>query len=130
MPLQLHLNASADELRNLYATASLFWHGTGLGEDPARHPERFEHFGISTVEAMSAGAVPLTLGEGGQAELFEHGVEGFHYRNVAELVAYTQNLIADPARRERMGHQAQQRAARFDFEQFATALLGIVGRPG
>jgi hypothetical protein len=30
-----------------------------LGEDPERHPDRFEHFGITTVEAMSAGAVPV-----------------------------------------------------------------------
>ena len=29
------------------ASASIYWHGAGLGEDPQRHPERFEHFGIS-----------------------------------------------------------------------------------
>ena len=29
--------------------------------DPDRHPDRFEHFGITTVEAMSAGAVPIVI---------------------------------------------------------------------
>ena len=49
----------------------LFWHAAGLGEDPTTNPDRFEHFGISVVEAMSAGAVPM---------VYEHGGPGCHRR--------------------------------------------------
>ncbi len=60
-------------------TASIYWHAGGLGEDPDRHPDRFEHFGITVVEAMAAGAVPLVFAAGGPAEIVEHGVNGFHW---------------------------------------------------
>ena len=62
LPVTLHPEASGAELRDLYGRASIFWHAAGLGEDPDRHPDRFEHFGITTVEAMSAGAVPVVIG--------------------------------------------------------------------
>ena len=43
------------------------------GEDAERHPERFEHFGISVVEAMAAGAVPLVFGAAGPGEIVQDG---------------------------------------------------------
>ena len=74
------------ELRSLFARASVYWHATGLGEDPELHPERMEHFGIATVEAMSAGAVPVAIGVAGQLEVFDDGVEGFHFHDLDELL--------------------------------------------
>jgi len=38
------------ELKELYETASIYWHATGYGE---REPIRFEHFGISMPYARS-----------------------------------------------------------------------------
>ncbi len=57
-----HVDAPGAELADLYARASIFWHAAGLGEDAEDDPNRMEHFGISIVEAMSAGAVPVVLG--------------------------------------------------------------------
>ncbi|MEZ5235331.1 MAG: hypothetical protein R2749_21890, partial [Acidimicrobiales bacterium] len=34
LPVELHPNAGGDELRSLYGRASIYWHATGLGEDP------------------------------------------------------------------------------------------------
>ncbi len=43
-PHQRHRRRSCSDL---FAAASIYWHAGGLGEDPERHPERFEHFGIT-----------------------------------------------------------------------------------
>jgi glycosyltransferase involved in cell wall biosynthesis len=125
LPVHLHPDASGAELRALYGSASLFWHATGLGEDRGR-PERFEHFGITTVEAMSAGAVPLVFAGGGQLEVVEPGRSGRFWSTPAELVAATRELIADPARRTAMAGAARRAAERFAPAVFASSLTAIV----
>ena len=86
LPVVFHVDAPGDELEDLYARASLFWHATGLGEDPEADPQRLEHFGIATVEAMSAGVVPVVFGVAGQLEIVEDGVSGYHFDDLDELV--------------------------------------------
>ena len=125
-PVQVHVNAPAAELRALFAQASIYWHATGLGENPDVHPERMEHFGISTVEAMSAGAVPVVIGLAGQLEAFDDGVEGYHFDDLDGLLARTAELIADPDRLATMSDAARRRAARYDEAAFRTRVLALV----
>ena len=109
----LHPDASGAELRDLYARASIFWHAAGLGEDPERHPDRYEHFGITTVEAMSAGAVPVVIDAAGQVEIVEHGAYGLPLRRPRRPGRrHTERLIADPAWRAALSAAAERRAAR------------------
>ena len=126
LAVQLHVNASAAELRELFAHASIYWHATGLGEDPEIHPERMEHFGISTVEAMSAGAVPVVIGQAGQLEVLDDGVEGYHFADLDELVARTEALIADPARLAALSVAARTRAGTYGEAAFRRQLLALV----
>ena len=126
LPVQLHVNAPAAELRALFAGASIYWHATGLGEDPDAHPERMEHFGIATVEAMSAGAVPVVIGVAGQLEVLDDGVEGYHFDDVATLVARTASLIADPDRRAAMSAAARRRAERYGEPAFRARVFEVI----
>ncbi len=112
-PIAVHVNAKGEVVRRLLAEASIYWHAGGFGEDPERHPERFEHFGIAVVEAMAAGAVPLVFAAGGPAEIVQHGVNGYHWRTLDELIALTRRLIADPGEHRRLAAAAQQRATDF-----------------
>ena len=130
LPVQLHVNASGAELRDLYSRAALFWHATGLGEDDEAHPERLEHFGITTVEAMSAGAVPVVIAKAGQLELFEDGLAGYHWRTIDELVDRSRELVADPVRRTFMADRAVEAATCFAPEAFAARLEALVARLG
>jgi glycosyltransferase involved in cell wall biosynthesis len=118
LPVELHPDASGAELADLYARASIFWHAAGLDEDPDAHPDRYEHFGITTVEAMSAGAVPVVIDAAGQAEIVEHGRGGFRFADLTGLVEHTRALIRDAALRERLALAARQRAADFAWEPF------------
>jgi glycosyltransferase involved in cell wall biosynthesis len=119
LPVVVHPDASGAELRRLYGEASIFWHAAGLGESAERHPDRSEHFGITTVEAMSAGAVPVVIDGGGQAEIVEQGVSGYRFRGVDDLVRRTQELIDDADRRETMSAAAEQRAQALGWDAFA-----------
>jgi glycosyltransferase involved in cell wall biosynthesis len=122
LPVDLHVDASGDQLDQLYRQASIYWHAAGLGEDGDAHPERMEHFGITTVEAMSAGAVPVAFAAAGPLEAFRDGVEGRHVRTVDGFAEATERLLVDPAERERLAAAATVRAADFGLDAFAARL--------
>jgi glycosyltransferase involved in cell wall biosynthesis len=126
LPVEVHVNADGAVVERLLGEASIYWHGSGLGEDPERHPERFEHFGISVVEAMAAGAVPLVFGAAGPAEIVEDGTNGLHWHTTAELAAATQALVSDEDRLERLSRAAVLRSQSFSADGFAGRLLELL----
>ncbi len=85
-----------------------------------------EHFGIVTVEAMSAGCVPVVIRRGGQGEIVEHGVSGFLWNTLDELESYTARLIADPDLCARMSAAARARSSRFDRKAFIGSFRTIL----
>lgn len=127
-PVEFHIDRPGAELEDLYGRASIYWHASGLGEDEHRHPDRMEHFGITTVEAMSAGAVPVVIGKAGQVETVRHGVDGFHFQHLSGLVALTRQLVDDPELVERMRASGMRRAQAFSPAAFAENLWRIVDR--
>ncbi|GAC1439630.1 MAG: hypothetical protein NVS3B26_02960 [Mycobacteriales bacterium] len=122
-PVVLHPDASGAELGRLYAGAALYWHAAGLDE---QDPERLEHFGISTVEAMSAGAVPVVIGRGGLVETVRDGIDGYLCADLDELVRRTSELSADEPLRTRMAASAQRRAQDFSLPAFDERLQQLL----
>lgn len=120
-------NAGRDELRALYERAAVFWHAAGYGEDEEARPELAEHFGISTVEAMAAGCVPVVINRGGQPEIVEHGVSGFVWETPEELKGYTARLVADRGLRARMSEAARARAQLFSRQSFLDRFMRLLG---
>jgi glycosyltransferase involved in cell wall biosynthesis len=116
-PITIRCNAPREELSSHYASAAIFWHAAGYGE-PDEAPELAEHFGISTVEAMAAGCVPIVINRGGQREIVEHGVRGFLWNTLDELKHYTLLVARDQPLRARVAEAARQRAACFAPERF------------
>jgi len=119
-------NAARSELKSLYERASVFWHAAGYGEDEEARPIFVEHFGISTVEAMAAGCVPVVINKGGQREIVEHGTSGFVWDTLAELKAYTARLMEDEGLRLRMGEAARERARSFSREAFLEKFMRLL----
>jgi glycosyltransferase involved in cell wall biosynthesis len=121
LPVSFHVGAPREELLGLYRASALYWHAAGFGVDPERHPERLEHFGIATVEAMAHGAVPLVVPRGGQAELVADGRNGRHWTRPEELVAATRELIAAPERARALAAAAATDAEAYGKPRFRAA---------
>lgn len=118
-PIVLHVNAPFAELQQLYSEARIFWHATGYGEDENRDPDSFEHFGITTVEAMAAGCVPVVIAKAGQIETVVPDASGLLWHTLDELQAQTQRLIGDPALADRLAAGALRRSQEFEIGAFA-----------
>jgi glycosyltransferase involved in cell wall biosynthesis len=126
LPVYFHVDAPAPALKELYESASIYWHATGYGESEARNPILFEHFGISPVEAMAGGCVPILLGKGALPELVEHGESGFLWRSMAEWKRFTLAVARDPQLAARLRQRAIERSRRFGEAVFRRQLLDIV----
>jgi glycosyltransferase involved in cell wall biosynthesis len=126
LPVQFHVNARGEDLAELFASASIFWHAAGFGEDVDTHPDRFEHFGISVVEAMSAGAVPIVYAHGGPGAIVADTGCGAEFRTLDELTSTTLRLARDPVEVARLAAVARARAADFAYDRFADTLTALV----
>ena len=126
--VRLHQNLTRDELLCRYEQASLFVHATGLDE-PDDRPQATEHFGISTVEAMAAGCVPIVIDKGGQPEIVQHGESGFVWRTILDLQQYIALLVGDQALRGRMSAAARARAQAFSAPSFVRAAGALLHIP-
>ncbi len=125
-PVEFELNKSNDELWEFYSRAKIYWHASGLGENLDEFPDRAEHFGISTVEAMGAGAVPVVINSGGQKEIVKNSVSGYLWNTVEELIGMTMQLIEDEKRLAVMSMEARVRAEYFAKIDFCQALNKLI----
>jgi glycosyltransferase involved in cell wall biosynthesis len=118
LPVEILVNAPYPKLVDSYRRASIFWHATGAGEDAVTFPERLEHFGITTVEAMMYGLVPVVIGLGGQVEIVEDGKTGYLWQTPHELIEHSKLLIDEPKRLAIMAKDATRAARQYSKETF------------
>lgn len=121
LPVKLFPNASFEELQRLYGEASIYWHAAGFGESEKMNPAGMEHFGISTVEAMSAGSVPVVFEGGGQPEIVREGENGFLWKTEEELLEKTNTVIANAALAEELRRKAMETSKQFSVSRFCEA---------
>lgn len=117
----IHENYKYEDLMKLYEQAKVFWHGTGFGVNENDAPEKMEHFGITTVEAMSYGVIPVVIQKGGQLEIVTEGINGVLWKNEEECVDKTCKIIKDDNLRAAMAQKAVERSKRFSTERFYLA---------
>ena len=128
LPVELRVNIPLAELQAWYGRAAIFWHFCGLGQS---NPALVEHFGMSTVEAMQNGCLPIVFDGGGQREIVADGVSGYRFANLGELRRKTLQALADPMLRQRIGLAARARGADFNRAVFNARVrrlfLGLAG---
>jgi glycosyltransferase involved in cell wall biosynthesis len=117
-PILFHFNAPRPQLQELYQTAAIYWHATGYGFDEAQHPGKQEHFGITTVEAMSAGAVPIVYSSGGQKEIVIEGVNGFLWSDADRLISWTREVARDQRLSTELSARAVESSKQFGRRAF------------
>lgn len=88
-PIHIHEDLAKENLDALYRSASIYWHASGYGVKEERTPDKVEHFGISTVEAMSARCIPIVFDGGGQREIVDHDWNGYRWKRANDLSLFT-----------------------------------------
>lgn len=111
------------DLAKLYGESAIYWHAAGFGETD---PEKMEHFGITTVEAMAAGCVPVVINLGGQKETVENGFCGYLWDTIGDLRRMTFKVIDDDRLQQQLSQAAQARAKQFSKERFSEDILKLV----
>ena len=124
-PIAVQVNLSHHRLVSLFNHASIYWHAAGFDSNIETYPERAEHFGISTVEAMAAGAVPCVFAAGGQLEIVTDGQNGLMWKNPEQLVSQTLKLIKNENRRKKISAAALLRAQDFGEDRFCRQITEI-----
>ncbi len=130
LPVDISANAPREVVEHLLATATVFWHATGFGEDEQRAPWAFEHFGMTTVEAMAAGCVPVVIDKAGQREIVRDGVDGYRWSTPAQLQERTVAVASDETLRARLAASAVQRAQLFSEAAFVDRWRAIAAAHG
>lgn len=125
-PIEFHVNKSNKDLWDLYSRAKIYWHASGYGEDLEKNPELAEHFGISTVEAMGAGAVPVVINAGGQKEIVTDGINGFFWNTIPELIEVTLILINSTDELSLQSEHAKKRAKFFSVDNFKKQVFEMI----
>ncbi len=125
LPVEFIPNPDFDKLKELYAKAKIFWHTAGYSIDEVAEPEKVEHFGITTVEAMSAGAVPVVINKGGQREIIT-GESGYLCDSIEEMTQSTLSLIDSPQKLKLMSEKAVDRSKAFSVSVFEKKIISII----
>ncbi len=124
--IKIFENSPIERLIELYAKSSIYWHATGFGEDEEKNPERMEHFGIATVEASAAGAVPVVIDKGGQKEIVKNGKNGLLWSTKTQLYEQTVALVKNKQKMAELSENAVKNSKRFSREKFIGAYEKII----
>ncbi len=124
--IKIYFSASRNELINFYQKAAIYWHAAGFQVDQNLHPERVEHFGISTLEAMAYGCVPIVIGKGGQVEVLGRKLKDLSWISEKECLKKTFDLIKSSKKLKEKQKMSLERAKKFSFNNFETKALEML----
>ncbi|OGM64482.1 hypothetical protein A3A52_04910 [Candidatus Woesebacteria bacterium RIFCSPLOWO2_01_FULL_39_14] len=117
-PIEIVKSPSFDELKYLYGISRIFWSAVGYGIDENKEPKKVEHFGISVVEAMAGGLVPVIYSAGGYLEIIADGYNGFLWKTKREFLKKTKELIYNHKSIRMLSTQAKLDAKVYEYERF------------
>ena len=89
-------SATVEQLFELYMKSTIIWSITGIGKAETTNPADAEHFGISLVEGMGFGLIPIVINKGGPVEIVEEIDKGLIINDIHELVNVTNRIISLP----------------------------------
>lgn len=117
-PIEFATDISRVELKKLYEKASIYWHATGFEIDEEVHPQKVEHFGITTVEAMAAGVIPLVNFKGGQKEVLGNDLKNLGWVTEEECIKKTCSFLESDVKISDYQEKVLQRAQHFSKQKF------------
>lgn len=125
-PIEIFENLPFMEIKKLYAKAKIFWSASGFGVNEQEKPEKVEHFGITVVESMAAGCIPIVVNRGGHKEIINNGQDGFLWNSIEELNDITLELVNNEGRRKEVAAVLRKRSHDFSQTRFEKEILQII----
>ena len=125
-PIEIIESPNFEKIKDLFAKAKIFWSASGYTVNEIKNPEKVEHFGMTVVESMSAGCVPIGVNAGGHKEIIDNGQNGFLWHNVDELIEDTQKLIKTKGMQLKLSTAAKLKSKKFDTKSFQENIKKII----
>ncbi len=125
-PIEFIVDPTLVELKRIYSRASIFWSASGAGENELLNPEKVEHFGMTVVEAMAAGVVPVISNLGGHKEILSSADQGYLWNAPDDLCQITLDLIFNPKKIVYMSKFSQNRSNIFSEDKFREDLSDLM----
>lgn len=124
--IKIVASPSFSELKDLYGRSSFFWSASGFGVNEKREPKKVEHFGITLVEAMAAGCVPVVFEAGGFKEIIKDGENGYLWSQTVGLLSKTRKLILNQKSMKSISSQARKDVVKYSYEEFEKNLKALL----
>jgi glycosyltransferase involved in cell wall biosynthesis len=124
-PVEILENPGFKILKELYGKAKIFWSASGFGVKE-KEPEKFEHFGITVVEAMAAGTVPVVFNAGGHKEIIQDGKNGFLWSKTSELIKKTQEIINNFQLYKQLSQKGKENTTVYSYERFEKQIIELL----
>ncbi|PWU24042.1 hypothetical protein C5B42_00800 [Candidatus Cerribacteria bacterium 'Amazon FNV 2010 28 9'] len=124
-PINIITDASYEEMKSYYARSLFYWHAAGFEVDEVKNPEHTEHFGITTLEAMASGCIPLVVPKGGQKEVVAD--ERFFWETQEDLLSKTSRFVeVSKSQQEKLAQEVRSMTTRYSKEQFIANIQRLV----
>lgn len=125
-PIKIIKSPTWKMLKDFYGKARMFWSASGYNVDEKKEPEKVEHFGITTVEAMAGGAIPLIYDAGGHREIISDGENGYLWKSTKALLLKTQEIAKNRQLQIKLSKNAHISSNVYEYERFEAQVLAIL----
>lgn len=125
-PIDIVESPDIDYLKELYGKSKIFWSAAGFGSNEFENPEKMEHWGITVVEAMSAGCVPVIFNGGGYKEIVRNDIDGFLWKTEEDLIIKTKILMGNNKQLHSFELSSKKRAGNFSQDIFEKNIVSYI----
>ena len=125
-PVEFYTNISHNEKKHLLSSSKFYIHACGYNVNVNTNPEHVEHFGISIIESLSAGTIPLVLPIGGPKEIIENDFNGLYWNTTDDLVKLMTNIFNNKIDENRLRNNAIQSSESYFYETFKKKVSNLI----
>lgn len=126
-PIEIHNDIGYEELVSWYQKALIFWHAKGYGI-PDENPFNMEHFGMTTVEAMKNGCIPVVINKAGPKEVVEKVSKDLLWDTLEEMQEITISIINNQDTIDCLQKKVLIEANNYNINDFKSRIVDIVER--